>query len=125
MENNKALIGKRNIWFIISILLFISAEISSCSTPKTAPYSEVIEMPNEDLKNGRVLFNNHCATCHPEGLSGVALAIINKPLPKALIKFQIRNGIGLMPAFDEKQLSDQEVDNIASYLIYLRQDRKD
>ena len=125
MENNKAVIGKRNIWLIISILLFLSAELSSCSTPKTTPYSEVIEMPTEDLKNGRVLFNNHCATCHPEGLSGVGLAIINKPLPKALIKFQIRNGIGLMPAFDEKQLSDQEVDNIASYLIYLRQDRKD
>ncbi|PAM92996.1 hypothetical protein B4N84_20280, partial [Flavobacterium sp. IR1] len=110
------------IWFIISILFLTGAKVSSCSTPKTAPYAQVVEMPNEDLKNGRILFNNHCATCHPEGLSGVGLAIINKPLPKALIKFQIRNGIGLMPAFDEKQLSDLEIDNIASYLLSLRQD---
>lgn len=101
MENQKAVIAKRNIWLIISILLFLNAELSSCSTPKTAPYSEVIEMPTEDLKNGRVLLSKPCATCHLEGLFGVGLARINKPLPKALIKFQIRNGIGHMPAFDE------------------------
>jgi mono/diheme cytochrome c family protein len=53
----------------------------------------------------------------------VGLAIINKPLPKALIKFQIRNGIGVMPAFNEKQLSDEQVENIAEYLRYLRTNR--
>ena len=125
MESNKAVMKKETIWLIISILFLTGAKVSSCSTPKTAPYTEVVEMPNEDLKNGRILFNNHCATCHPEGLSGVGLAIINKPLPKALIKFQIRNGIGLMPAFNEDKLSDSEVDNIADYLIYLRQKGKD
>lgn len=125
MENNKAIVRKKNIWLIISVLLFISVRLISCSTPKTAPYSEVVEMSNDKLQNGRVLFSNHCATCHPEGLAGVGLAIINKPLPKALIKFQIRNGIGVMPAFDEELLSDAEVDNIADYLFYLRQESKD
>ncbi|GHA25394.1 hypothetical protein GCM10007103_03290 [Salinimicrobium marinum] len=113
---------KETIWFIISILFLTGTKVSSCSTPKTVPYARVVEMPNENLKNGRILFNNHCATCHPEGLSGVGLAIINKPLPKGLIKFQIRNGIGLMPAFNEEQLSDGQVENIAEYLLYLRKD---
>lgn len=110
---------------MIIILFLICAMLTSCSTPKTTPYSEVVEMPNKDLKNGRILFNNHCATCHPEGLSGLGLAIVNKPLPKILIKFQIRNGIGVMPAFDEKKLSDDQVENIAEYLLYLRRENRE
>ncbi|HET8854563.1 MAG TPA: cytochrome c [Salinimicrobium sp.] len=84
------------------------------------PYSEPVEMPTEDLAHGRVLFNNYCASCHPGGMSGVGPAIINKPLPEFLIRFQIRNGIGLMPAFDEDVLKDRQVEQIAEYLVFLR-----
>ena len=104
------------IFIIILVLLWVV----SCSAPKIAPYSEIVEMPTETLEDGRRHFNIYCATCHPGGMAGLGPAIINKPLPEFLIKFQIRNGVGVMPAFDDKVLSDEQVDNIAEYLVYLR-----
>lgn len=121
MENNKTELKKENHWFIMAMITIIGIGIIGCSAPKTKPYAEVVTMPTEELQNGRILFDNHCASCHPGAMSGVGLAIINKPLPKGLIKFQIRNGIGLMPAFKEKHLSDDQVEDITSYLHYLRE----
>ena len=122
MESYKAKLKKEILWFICTGFL-AGISIISCSAPKTKPYAEVVTLPTEQLQKGRILLNNYCASCHPEAMSGVGLAIINKPLPKALIKFQIRNGIGVMPAFNEKQLSDEQVENIAEYLHYLRTNR--
>ncbi|MDT0646446.1 cytochrome c [Zunongwangia sp. F260] len=122
MENYKTRLKGRNYRFI-TIAFLAGIVVISCSAPKTKPYAEVVKLPTEQLQNGRILFDNYCASCHPEGMSGVGLAIINKPLPKALIKFQIRNGIGVMPAFNEEQLSDEQVENIAEYLHYLRTNR--
>lgn len=110
--------------FLFSLFLILGTRMSSCSAPKTVPLAEVVEMPSKELQQGRKLFNEYCASCHPGGMAGVGLAIINKPLPKALIKFQIRNGIGAMPAFDEKVLSDKEVKNITKYVVYLRKGKK-
>ena len=104
----------------IVTLAVLTLLISSCSTPKVQPKAEIVELPTEALSNGRHLFDNHCASCHPGGKAGLAPGIINKPLPDFLIRFQIRNGVGLMPAFDEGHLSDEEVKNIADYLVYLR-----
>lgn len=122
MENYKIRLKERNCWFR-AVALSAGIAIISCSAPKIKPYAEVVTLPTEQLQNGRILFDNYCASCHPEAMSGVGLAIINKPLPKALIKFQIRNGIGVMPAFNEEQLSHEQVEDIAEYLQYLRKDR--
>lgn len=117
MESNKE-IKPGDLWVFLLLLAF--AGLSSCSAPKARPPAATISMPTEELEHGRVLFNQNCATCHPEGMEGVGPAIINKPLPASLMRFQIRNGVGVMPGFDEEVLSDEEVERIAAYLVYLR-----
>lgn len=125
MESNKTgSVSRTGIISFLFITFFFGMRMSSCSAPKTAPLSEVIELPTEELRQGRVLFDEYCATCHPNGMAGVGLAIINKPLPENLIEFQIRNGIGVMPAFDENMLSDEQVENIAEYIVFLRKGKK-
>ena len=125
MESNKTRsVGRVWIISLLLVALLFGMRMSSCSAPKTAPLSEVIELPTEKLRQGRVLFDEYCASCHPNGMAGVGLAIINKPLPENLIRFQIRNGIGVMPAFDEKMLSDEQVESIAEYLVFLRKGKK-
>ena len=103
---------------LLSLLVFLI--ISRCSAPKRVPAAEIVSMPTEELERGRILFNQNCATCHPGGMSGVGLAIINKPLPASFIRFQIRKGVGVMPDFDEDVLTDEQVEHIAEYLVYLR-----
>lgn len=113
---------KKKIKILISIILLGSVALiySSCSARKGVPYSEPVVLAKQELKNGEILFYSHCNTCHPGGTAGLGPAINNKPLPKFYIRFQVRHGLGVMPDFDENVLKDEEVKNIAKYLVYLR-----
>ena len=122
MESKQKEVEKRVEAFFIPALFLVLLVFGSCTAPKKEPAAEPISMPTEELEKGRVLFDQHCATCHPEGKAGLGPAIINKPLPEALIQFQIRNGVGVMPAFGEEVLSDEQVNHIAEYLVYLIQE---
>lgn len=112
---------KKRFWYIIfPVLIFFLPKVTGCSAPKILPYFEPVTLETKELENGRKLYHQHCATCHPGGMSGLGPAVINKPLPEFLIRFQIRNGIGVMPAFKEDVLTDEQVENIAEYVVYLR-----
>nr|WP_145478325.1 cytochrome c [Stenotrophomonas rhizophila] len=68
---------------------------------------------------GAALYATHCTACHGAERAGVpptfpALIDVGKRLQPAQIKEKIRKGGGLMPPFP--QLSEQEIDNLASYL---------
>lgn len=120
MENNKKVIEFLLKGSLIAVIMVIA--VMSCSVRKGVPTSEPVVLKTEELKNGQALFNSHCNTCHPGGASGVGPAINNKPLPKFLIRFQVRHGLGVMPDFEEEILTDKEVRNIAQYLVYLRKE---
>ena len=73
----------------------------------------------DDAAAGAALYATHCAACHGADRAGVpptfpALTDVAKRLDTAQIKDRIRKGGGLMPPFS--QLSQQDIDNIASYL---------
>jgi mono/diheme cytochrome c family protein len=40
-----------------------------------------------------------------------------------MIKLQTRLGMGAMPGFTEEQISAEELDNIAAYIVALRRHR--
>lgn len=69
---------------------------------------------------GEVVFFAHCHQCHPGGAGGLGFGINDKPLPAGLIEFQVRNGLGVMPAFPEDRISDEELDALVAYLLALR-----
>jgi mono/diheme cytochrome c family protein len=73
-----------------------------------------------EFSEGRRVFIQHCHTCHPGGEAGLGPALNNKPIPRAMIKFQVRHGLGTMPAFKEDRINSAELDALAAYLIALR-----
>jgi mono/diheme cytochrome c family protein len=75
-----------------------------------------------DCTSQRV-FNAHCDQCHPGGEAGLGPALNNKPLPPFLMKIQVRRGLGAMPGFSEKLISDRELDNLIAYTKALRHHR--
>ncbi len=77
-----------------------------------------VSSPQEQL--GQEVFYKHCHRCHPGGEGGLGPALNNKPLPRKLIAYQTRRGIGAMPGFDESQISDAELDALVNYVITLR-----
>lgn len=105
---------------ISAIILLIMSGLMSCSPRKGVPYTEPLTEVNEEVQQGKILFNNYCSTCHPNGTAGLGPALNNKPLPGFAIRFQIRHGLGVMPAFDEEQISDEDSKKIVAYLKALR-----
>lgn len=73
----------------------------------------------DDPAAGAKLYSANCTACHGADRAGMpgafpALTDVSKRLDAAQIKDKIRKGGGLMPPFS--QLSQQEIDDIASYL---------
>ena len=110
-------------------LLLIAAVVAlaACgSARRGAPLTGPHEPPNAEVAEGQRTFDRFCNGCHPGGAAGVGLALNNKPLPGFVIRRQVRWGLGAMPAFSEETISDQELDNLVAYLVWLRRlDRKD
>ncbi|QNH16250.1 Cytochrome c6 [Xanthomonas sp. SS] len=73
----------------------------------------------DDPAAGAQLYATNCTACHGADRAGIpgafpALTDVGKRLESAQIKEKISKGGGLMPPFP--QLSQQDLDNIASFL---------
>ena len=89
------------------------AVVLSAATFANAAWSK------DDPAAGAQLYATHCTACHGADRAGMpgafpALTDISKRLQPTQIKDKIRKGGGLMPPFS--QLSQQEIDDITSYL---------
>ena len=61
-----------------------------------------------------------CHTCHPNALAGLGPGIVDRPLPRWLVRLQVRVGVGVMPAFSREEITDDELDALLDYLDALR-----
>ena len=78
-----------------------------------------------DLPTGASLFLNNCSGCHSaagigDSVGGGQIAPDLVPASATQIGEAIRVGPGLMPVFDADNLSERDVDSIAAYLYWLR-----
>lgn len=108
--------GLRHSVSLGALLLLVACGSARRGIPIAGP----MNLANSQAAYGERVFMQKCSQCHPRGEAGLAPAINNKPLPAFLIRFQIRHGIGAMPAFSEDELSDSEVEAIIIYLEHMR-----
>lgn len=97
------------------------AAVAACgsarrSTPVTGPPSF-----SPAAQRGQVVFMQNCNQCHPQGEAGLGPAINDKPFPEFLKEFQVRHGLGAMPSFSEKEVSDQQLEDLMTYLEELKE----
>ena len=71
-------------------------------------------------ERGRMVFQQRCHQCHPNGEAGLGPALNNKPAPVFLMKTQVRLGLGAMPRFDEHTISKKDLDDLMSFVMALR-----
>lgn len=79
-----------------------------------------LELRDPELERGAVAFMASCHRCHPGGEAGLGPALNDKPLPRFLIRLQVRQGLGAMPSFSERQIGDGPLDDLVAYLVELR-----
>ena len=108
---------------LILMLLLVGGLLlaSACgSARRGVPLVGDREIEDPELLLGRRSFDTFCHSCHPGGTGGLGLALNNKPLPGFAVRLQVRNGIGAMPSFSEKVISDEALDAIVAYMKWLR-----
>lgn len=65
---------------------------------------------------GQRVFMRECNGCHPQGDGGLGPALNDKPVPAAAIKLQVRQGLGAMPAFSEREITSEELDALVAFM---------
>ncbi len=124
----------------IYIFCFVLAILLSCNNKENFTENEEDIISNEEIATikrddssatGRIyftkgefegmrLFMNHCNKCHPGGEKGKGPALNDKKLPDFAIHFQIRNGLGDMPAFKKEDISKENVKEIILFVRLIR-----
>ena len=102
-----------------AVMLTFALATGCGSTRRAEPLVGPIRL-TEQQQLGRTVFSQHCYQCHPNGAGGVGPAVNDKPLPQALIRTQVRAGLGAMPGFDAHHISDDELKAVSAYLATLR-----
>jgi mono/diheme cytochrome c family protein len=62
----------------------------------------------------------YCQKCHPGGEAGLGPGLNDKPFPKFLQHFQVRHGLGAMPAFSPAEISESQLEDLLAYVHALR-----
>ncbi len=77
---------------------------------------------------GEELYQRHCGSCHDRGAEHPGTARLaerwpeeaslldRKQLPAVLVRTIVRQGLNLMPPFRPGEISDAELDSLATYL---------
>lgn len=105
----------------ILLPFLIAAILSGCGTARRSePVAGPLPPLNASVAKGEALFDQHCNNCHQGGEGGLGPAINDKPLPRFLMRFQIRRGLGAMPGFTEEQIGDADLESLIDYLVALR-----
>jgi mono/diheme cytochrome c family protein len=97
-----------------------AAAALACGSARKSPPLAGPTALDERERRGEIAYMRHCHSCHPNGEAGLGPSLNDKPLPGALIKAQVRKGIGAMPSFDDGRIGDAELDDVVAYLGALR-----
>lgn len=109
-------------FLLLCLALLFLLSLSFCGTARRGePLYQPVAIENEEVARGQVVYMRYCDKCHPGGESGLAPAINDKPVPGFVIRFQIRNGLGAMPAFKKDVIPPEELDDL---MAYIKQQRK-
>jgi mono/diheme cytochrome c family protein len=101
---------------LLALVMFVGCGSANRSEPEKPAFVA----RDSTVARGERVFNQQCDYCHPGGGGGLGPPLNNKPAPAFAIRFQIRHGLGAMPAFDSTKIAEKDVRAVAEYLKALR-----
>lgn len=102
---------------LIIALIYINLLITSCVIRRSEPVKQRSFVPQTNrIAHGEQVFMAYCNKCHPAGESGLGPSINGNPAPQFIKRFQMRHGLGVMPAFTKNEISKKDLRAISKYL---------
>jgi len=108
------------VFAVLAAIGLVVVALSRSSARRSEPFAGRLLLESASETRGRTVFAASCHACHPGGMGGLGPALNDKPLPGWLMAFQVRHGLGAMPAFDEAHLPEADLDALLDYLLALR-----
>lgn len=102
-------------------LLALALLVACAPAYRGAPILGPLDTSDPLVARGERAFAEYCHSCHPSAGTGLGPGIADKPLPGWLVRFQVRNGLGQMPAFPPDVIDSEELDGIIAYIAALRE----
>jgi mono/diheme cytochrome c family protein len=97
------------------------AMLTAChSVRRGEPITGKVDIKNDEVQRGRLVYMRQCNQCHPNGEGGLGPSLNDKPAPRFLMATQVRLGLGAMPAFDKSKISPDELHDLLDYVLALR-----
>lgn len=120
---------RRKVVLVFGVLAVVAGAAVTAGAP-TVSWKLFPETTPQGGSQGRAEFQNACAICHGAGpdrpgtsslqfkYGGRLPALLEQrtDLSPEQVKFYIRHGIAMMPAFRKTELSDAQADAIANYI---------
>lgn len=95
----------------------LSGFLNTCAVRRSEPVRQKLFRPaTSRIANGEKIFMTKCQKCHPGGEAGLGIALNPVPAPRFLKRFQIRHGLGVMPAFKKDEITREQLHDITGYL---------
>ena len=105
----------------VPYFLLLALLVLACGPARRGiPFEDPIALNTPELQQGQLVYMDKCSKCHPGGGGGLGPALNNKPLPGFAIKFQVRHGLGVMPAFKKDVISQPDLEALTEYLKAVR-----
>ena len=107
-------------WAVVVLVALATVQAGCGSARRGVPTQPPLEITDAQAEQGQKVFMQFCNGCHPGGEAGVGVALNNKPLPGWAVRYQVRRGLGAMPAFPDEVISDEQLGALVAYLAALR-----
>jgi mono/diheme cytochrome c family protein len=101
---------------VISMIGLLALSIACGASRQSEPVQRAPTQLNEEELAGQRVFMRECNGCHPQGDGGLGPALNDKPAPAAAIKVQVREGLGAMPSFSEREITDEELAALVAFM---------
>lgn len=106
------------------VALLALSLVSACGgeTTQTAPKPATPggTAPGGNVEAGKVVFDQHCNSCHPGGGSAAGPSLISRKSPPDRIERRVRTGGAGMPSFSTDKISDQQLQDLVAYVLSLQ-----
>ena len=108
----------KDIFVLVMATLFLLSV--ACSPRRSEPISGKKVKKDTRVEHGMQVYMTHCQKCHPNGEAGLGPAINSNPAPQFIKRFQVRHGLGVMPAFKRDEISTSDLRDLSKYMKALK-----